>query len=262
MLRVGIEYNVNLQRVVNQVRTDINELLVPVIYQSEYSYTADDSWPDRIQLMLDILKETWSSREFIERAAVIAGTFVKETTQFVDRKNKAKFGINAFGNSEKMANYLSAATKQNANIIKSIPEQYLNNVANTVMTAMRNGIMPREITRQLKADYEITQRRARFIARDQTAKVNGEIDKQRQIDAGFEYFQWLDSDDERVRHRHEVIANKETKYGIGVYRWDDLPTNDKGQTIQPGSDYNCRCTARAKTTASVEKYMKSKKANQ
>ena len=262
MLRVGIEYNVNLQRVVNQVRTDINELLVPVIYQSEYSYTADDAWPDRIQLMLDILKETWSSREFIERAAVIAGTFVKETTQFVDRKNKAKFGINAFGNSEKMTNYLSAATKQNANLIKSIPEQYLNNVANTVMTAMRNGIMPREITRQLKADYEITQRRARFIARDQTAKVNGEIDERRQLDAGFEFFEWLDSDDERVRHRHEVIANTVTKYGKGVYRWDDLPKNDKGIPIKPGSDPGCRCTARARTTASVEKYMKNKKANQ
>lgn len=262
MLRVGIEYNVKLQSIVNQTRKDINARLIPVIERAQYEYTADDAWPDRVQAILDILKETWSSREFVERAATIAGSFIREATQFVDRKNKAKFGINAYGNSETMRNYLSAATKQNANLIKSIPEQYLNNVANTVLASMRNGIMPREITKLLKADYQITQRRARFIARDQTAKVNGEIDERRQLDAGFEFFEWLDSDDERVRHRHEVIANTVTKYGKGVYRWDDLPKNDKGIPIKPGSDPGCRCTARAKTTASVEKYMKNKKANQ
>ncbi|WP_289281556.1 phage minor head protein, partial [Methylophaga sp. UBA5088] len=136
--------------------------------------------------------------------------------------------------------------------------QYLNNVANTVLTGMRNGVLARDIAKQLSDDYGVTQRRARFIARDQTAKVNGEIDKRRQVDAGFEYFQWLDSDDERVRHKHRLIADKKTKYGKGVYRWDDLPKNDKGETIQPGSDFGCRCTARAKTTESVEKYMNRK----
>ncbi|WP_289284279.1 MULTISPECIES: phage minor head protein [unclassified Methylophaga] len=258
MLRVGTQYNVELQRIVNLVKKSIDKELIPAIKQVEYQYVADEAWPDRISNILNILKAIWSSREFDEKSKLIAGEFVSSTVKSVDKKNKAKFGINAFGNSEKMSNYLSAATTQNANLIKSIPEQYLNNVANTVLTGMRNGVLARDIAKQLSDDYGVTQRRARFIARDQTAKVNGEIDKRRQVDAGFEYFQWLDSDDERVRHKHRLIADKKTKYGKGVYRWDDLPKNDKGETIQPGSDFGCRCTARAKTTESVEKYMNRK----
>lgn len=258
MLRVGIQYNVELQRIVRQVKKSIDEELIPAIKQIEYQYVADEAWPERINNILQILKAIWSSREFDEKSKLIAGEFVNSSVKAVDKKNKAKFGIDAFGNSEQISNYMSAAATQNANLIKSIPEQYLNNVSNTVLTGMRNGVLAREIAKQLSDDFGVTQRRARFIARDQTAKVRGEVDKMRQVDAGFEYFQWLDSDDERVRHKHHEIANKVTKYGKGVYRWDDLPTNARGDVIQPGSDYNCRCTARAKTTASVEKYMNRK----
>ncbi|WP_289281555.1 hypothetical protein, partial [Methylophaga sp. UBA5088] len=118
MLRVGTQYNVELQRIVNLVKKSIDKELIPAIKQVEYQYVADEAWPDRISNILNILKAIWSSREFDEKSKLIAGEFVSSTVKSVDKKNKAKFGINAFGNSEKMSNYLSAATTQNANLIK------------------------------------------------------------------------------------------------------------------------------------------------
>ena len=91
-----------------------------------------------------------------------------------------------------------------------------------------------------------------MIARDQTSKINGELAEKQQKGAGFEYFQWIDSDDSRVRHRHSEIANKVTAYGKGIYRWDDLPLSDKGVPIKPGSDYQCRCIARPVSAREVK----------
>src|SRR5690606_488328 len=162
--------------------------------------------------------------------------FVRTTLSSIDRQQKRSFGIDVLQDSPEIRATMEAAAIQNANLIKSIPERYLNNVANSVLTNMRTGLLPREVAKQIEAEYGVTQRRARFIARDQTAKINGELTKQRQIDAGYEYFKWLDSDDERVRARHRKIAEADVGYGPGVYRWDDLPKGDDGQPIQPGSD--------------------------
>lgn len=258
MIRSGITYNTQMQKIIAEIRRAINENLMPIVEQEKPAYTAD-AWPERIQDMIETLKGWYSSKRFNDLADSIAGSFVRSTVSAVDKKNKIKIGINVFGNSEKITNYLKAATVQNAGLIKSIPEQYLNNVSNTVLTAMRNGVLPQDIASSLKDDYGVTQRRARFIARDQAAKVNGEIDKQRQIDSGFVYFKWIDSADERVRTNHEHIALRNNGFGVGVYRWDDLPLSDKGEKIQPGSDYNCRCTAKAVPTSTVKKYMEKNK---
>ena len=151
---------------------------------------------------------------------------------------------------------MQAAAIQNSNLIKSIPERYLDNVANSVLANMRVGLLPSEVARQIESEYGITQRRARFIARDQASKVTGELTKQRQIDAGYEYFQWMDSDDERVRHSHRKIAQADVGFGPGIYRWDRLPTNERGERIQPGSDYQCRCYGKPVRNSVVERNRK------
>lgn len=252
MLRVGIEYNVQLQKLVKQVYQSVTEALLPVIEQEKPNYIKDE-WPQRIQEILTTLTATWSGRRMEFLADRLANNFVRTTVSFVDRTNNRRFGIDVLQSSPELTNYVSAATIQNANLIKSIPAQFLENVSNTVMSNMRVGLLPNEIAKQLQEQYGVTQRRARFIARDQTAKVNGEVSKQRQIDSGFEYFQWIDSDDQRVRHSHEDIAEAMTPYGKGIYKWSDLPTNDRGEKIQPGSDYGCRCTAKPVRNSVVEK---------
>lgn len=253
--RSEIQYNQVLQRVVNAVRKDIDEQLIPAITAAAPEYT-QDAWGGDIQRVIEDLLSRWTSRGFRRLADRLAASFVRTTLSAIDREQKRSFGIDVLQDSPKIRSTMEAAAIQNANLIKSIPERYLNNVANSVLTNMRTGLLPREVAKQIEDEYGVTQRRARFIARDQTAKINGELTKQRQIDAGYEYFLWLDGDDERVRASHRAIAEADVGYGKGVYRWDDLPTNERGERIQPGSDFNCRCSSRPVRNSVVERNRK------
>jgi len=250
--RSEIQYNQVLQRLINAVRKDIDEQLIPAInsLQSEY---VQDAWGEDVQQITEGLLIKWTSPVFSRLAAKIGIDFVRTTLSAIDREQKRSFGIDVLQNSPEIRDRMQAAAIQNANLIKSIPEQYLKNVSNTVFSNMRTGLLPREIVSQIEDEYGVTQRRARFIARDQAAKVNGELTKQRQIDAGYLYFKWMASDDERVRASHRAIADADVGYGPGIYKWSELPIGDDGQPIQPGSSYQCRCTARAIRNSVVER---------
>ena len=233
----GIQYNVVLQRMIKVLKRDIDAEIVPLIHQ----YTADsgivttvDAWSDIVAAALKRLIDRWNSPYNQRIANDIARKFVNNALE----RNKS-FGFDVFQNSQELLDYTKAASWQNAQLIISIPSQYLTQVSNIVMGNMRQGMRPSYIVQQLQEQYGITQRRAKMIARDQTAKITGEITKLRQQQAGFKYFRWLDSHDQRVRHRHKEIADKETAYGKGVYKWTELPLSERGEPIQPGSDFQC-----------------------
>ena len=251
MSAIGIEYNAKLQRIVREIKRDVDAALMPIIRRYAPDYVADsaaivtrDGWADVIAGALRTLSLRWASPVLTSRADKIAGDFVQASLKKSERDLKKSVGIDAFSGNAKMQEYLRASSIANAQLIKSIPGRYLEDVSATVMENMRAGMRPSYISKSLQDKYGISERRAKFIARDQTGKINGDLAEKQQVAAGFEYFQWLDSDDSRVRHWHSVIANRVTEYGKGVYRWDNLPLNEKGIPIKPGQDYGCRCTSK------------------
>lgn len=243
MLRVGEAFNYELQhRVVNEVKKSVDAVILPIVHQEAPNYTAD-AWGERISTAIDFLLSQWASEQFKAVATRLSRNFVRTTLSFAERTQRRSIGIDIFQNSQQLTDYLEAATIQNVKLIESIPQRYIENVSNTVLSGMRTGVRPEVIAKQLEEQYGVTQRRAKFIARDQAAKINGEIQKQRQIDAGYTAFKWLDSHDKRVRHRHREIANADVGFGKGIYLWSDLPLSSSGEPIAPGGDYNCRCVA-------------------
>jgi len=154
-----------------------------------------------------------------------------------------RIGLDIYGDSQVLQDYLDASVYDNTQLIKSIPSQYLTRVQTIVTTNTRAGLRPSAITKVIQDEFGVTERRAKMIARDQTSKLTGDLMEKRQREAGFPYFEWNDSDDSRVRARHEQLANRVTAYGRGIYRWDNLPLSDEGKPIKPGSDYQCRCIA-------------------
>lgn len=257
-----VRYNAALQRIARAVRKDIDEVIVPIVKQYAPAYVQDstptlDGWADTMARALQFLLGKWLSPPARHAAEAIAAEFVR-TQVSVNSRGRRSVGIDVFSNSQQARDYLEAATFQNAMLITSIPAQYLEQVQNIVMTNMRAGMRPSFIDKALSQQFGVTSRRAKMIARDQTAKVQGELNKRKQTAAGFSYFRWVDSHDQRVRHRHREIADKVTDYGKGVYRWDDLPLSDKGEPIQPGSDYQCRCVAVAVPDFKVKQFQDGK----
>lgn len=247
-----------LRKMIRLIRKDINDVIVPAIRATQAEYTAD-SWVQTIVAALDLVIAKWSSPQFNIAANQLAQSFVQST----NTRNRESFnsdmkriGLDVFGDSPELQSYIDASVYDNSQLIKSISSQYLERVQTIVTTNTRAGVRPSAIESLLRDQFGVTDRRAKMIARDQTAKLNGQLAERRQKNTGFEYFGWEDSDDSRVRHRHDEIANKVTAYGVGIYRWDNLPLSSEGTPISPGSDYQCRCYARPVSQREVDENVK------
>lgn len=246
---LGVEYNTDLQRIVMMVKNDIDRYLIPILEAEQANYTRDNTWFDRIQVVLDMIRSRLNTPVFRALVEETARSFVNR----VDARTQRSFGVDIYGNDEALQTAISASIFDNTRLITSIPEQYLSQVESIVVTNTRAGIRSSAIATQLFERFDVTRNRARFIARDQTAKVNSAVAQKRIESAGYEYFQWVTSEDARVRDRHDVISDRVTAYGKGIYRFDNPPLSASGQPILPGVDYQCRCIMRPVPRREVER---------
>lgn len=251
MKQTEIDYYRKLKQLAKLVREDVDAEIVPLLKQLAPEYVADASWSDIISAAVRRLLTRWNSPFAQRQAEQIARDFVTTSAGDNDRRVKS-FGIDLYGGDQQLQDYLKAAAFQNAQLIKSIPAQYLEQVQNIVMGNMRQGMRPSYIEAALVKQFGVTERRAKLIARDQTSKIQGEMSRLRQVNSGLEYFKWITSQDERVRHSHAAVAKRDVGYGEGVFKWSDLPVVDGVPTF-PGQPINCRCIARPVTAAQVER---------
>jgi len=257
----GIAYNVQLQRMVRDISEQVNTIVMPVVRNLAPQYQRDsvvtvNSWVDVLTEALQAVRIRITNPRFKLLATQMARQFINSANTSNLRRTERDLGINIYSDSQQLTDYIQASIADNVRLIQSIPDQYLTQVESIVMANVRAGGRPASIAKALQEQFGVTQRRAKMIARDQTAKVNGDLNRMRQTSAGFPFFEWDDSDDERVRHRHSEIADKVTQYGKGVYRWDNPPLSDKGTPIIPGQDYQCRCIGRPVSQEEVDANVK------
>lgn len=132
---------------------------------------------------------------------------------------------------------LETWANQNVDLIKTIPADTLDKMRNIVYDGFTDGKTTARITKDILAAYDIGKRHAEFIARDQTAKLNGQIQRAQQKDSGINQYIWSTVEDERVRQSHRELDGKK-------FSWDDAPVNSDGRKCHPGEDYGCRCIGR------------------
>ena len=130
---------------------------------------------------------------------------------------------------------MTAATKDNVALIKTIPEQYFDRVFSTVTDGWSQGLRWESLVEQIQRDGNITENRAKLIARDQTSKMNAAFNQERQQQVGIERYEWSTSQDERVRESHADMDGK-------TCEWANPPIVD-GEPVHAGEAINCRCTA-------------------
>lgn len=128
---------------------------------------------------------------------------------------------------------------ENVGLIKSIPEDTLDRMREIVYDGFTNGETTTRMVKEIQRAYSISRRRAELIARDQTAKLNGQIQRAQQLDAGITEYVWSTAGDERVREGHRALEGKR-------FSWYDPPVVDErtGRRCHPEQDYQCRCVGR------------------
>lgn len=156
---------------------------------------------------------------------------------------KATLGIDLaddYYSGELFKRLLEEWVDENVDLISTIPKKSLSKMRELVLEGFREGSPTTEIVKEIQKVYGMDRRHAKLIARDQIAKLNGEITRRQQEDAGITEYIWSTSEDSRVRDSHAGLNNKR-------FKWSDPPVVDTktGRRCHPGEDYQCRCVALA-----------------
>lgn len=129
-----------------------------------------------------------------------------------------------------------ALQNEQVELIKSIPIEAGERAQKLAMEALADGRRTDEIARELMKTTEVTESRAKLIARTETARANTALNLARATSVGSELYVWRTSGDSDVRESHRKMNGK-------VFRWDDPPTLSDGMVGHPGTFPNCRCYA-------------------
>lgn len=95
------------------------------------------------------------------------------------------------------------------------------------------------LAKVLETEFGVVQRKARFIAEQETSLLVAQYREQRYTEAGFAEYLWETAGDELVRPDHRALNGRR-------FSWSSPPIVDHatGRRCHPGQDYNCRCVAR------------------
>jgi SPP1 gp7 family putative phage head morphogenesis protein len=126
----------------------------------------------------------------------------------------------------------------NVGLIKTIPHETLGKMREVVNGGYLRGATTKEIAREIQQSYDINKSHAQFIARDQMAKLNADITREQQQDAGINEYVWRTVNDRRVRTRHRELNGERFKYNA-----PPIVDGKTGRRANPGQDYQCRCVA-------------------
>jgi len=135
---------------------------------------------------------------------------------------------------------VKASIAQNVQLIKSIPQTYIQRVGGAVLRSVTTGQGMADLMPQIQKFGDMTERKAKNVALDQTRKSYNTINTDRMKKVGIKKFEWI--------HSFGGIKPREDHIEMdgNIYSFDDLPVIDKntGERGIPGQAISCRCTMR------------------
>jgi len=209
--------------------------------------------PPRMEVAMDTLPSAELSKKvrdlgkrwikkFDDMAAAIAQKFTESGRKATDSSfqqalKDAGFAVE-FKMTPVMRDAMNATIAENVSLIKSIPRQYSMEVEGIIMRGYTTGRALQSITDDLQKRYGITHRRAAFIARDQSNKLNAVVTRARRVELGLFKARWRHSGAGKEPRPSHVKAGKEKKeFDVREGCLID------GKRILPGEEPGCRCSS-------------------
>lgn len=122
--------------------------------------------------------------------------------------------------------------------IKKWTQENILKLRQEITPHVLSGGRAQGLVKAIQDNYGVSQRKAQFLARQETALLMSKFQETRYKDIGITRYRWSDSHDQRVRHDHHLLQGK-------IFSWDNPPVTNRrtGARNHPGQDYNCRCVA-------------------
>lgn len=213
-------------------------------YRENPPAMAQDATPaTQLRAAMRKLSQRWQ-KHFDDAAERLSRRFANQTQDTSDnamRKTLRDAGFSIkFQETPDMRDAFSAVVGENVSLIKSIPSQYMTGVEGDVMRSVQAGRDLRSLQDDLLNRYDMTKKRAAFIARDQNNKATAVMTKARRLSVGITEAEWVHSGGGvHPRQSHVKAGAERRRYDIRKGCEID------GEFIMPGELPNCRCTSRA-----------------
>jgi hypothetical protein len=172
-----------------------------------------------------------------------AGAFTLESQ---DGKHTITLGMDAkkdfkkefrvkFDFTERLRATAQAHIDENVALIHSIPEQFHKRIKRMAWKSIENGRDIAGFTKDLQDEFDITLRRASFIARDQNNKMTAMFGRARRLDLGLDTAIWRHTASLHPREEHIDFDGESYSIEEGMY------SEEAGENIWPGTEPNCGC---------------------
>ena len=235
-----MDYLKALRSLLRQVAAETRESIIPAYRveleqkRAQAAFTGDvdrTQFQGLVQLTEALVRQSEGTvRSILDLEAA------RHTKNFVASAKRAiGIDISAMVSQEDLTDYMAAAVARNVSLIKSLADDTIKAIEQTVYRNAIAGNSVKTLQAELIEAFRISENRAKLIARDQIGKFNSDLNQQRQTDAGVEEYEWMTSHDERVRSRHRPLDGKR-------YKWGEATGAEGG--LAPGQPIRCRCVAR------------------
>ncbi|UQS93234.1 capsid assembly protein [Acinetobacter phage Scipio] len=226
-------YREQMQGMMDEMRSD----LIQDVVKPMRSEIAMDGILDWMGHVIDGLVSRWQDR-LDKLSTQVAQELVGKAKTNYDKRllgilRKRGFTVN-FRHTQYMEDQAQIALGENVALIKSIGNEYLDKVRSAVWRSVKNGYDVESLIKQLKEIDGVTDRRAKNIAKDQTAKLNQAFEDARAKELGITKAKWLHSSAVRTPRHEHVEAHGE------IYDIDKGIKFSNGW-FKPAQDYGCMC---------------------
>lgn len=223
-------YLAELRRMLHNVAKAAREKILPA-YKNELVTDARESDFEALRRITKSLLLATSGN--VKRLVELEAN--KHTERFAEAARSA-FSINMQGvvEAEDLRKYIDAAALRNVGLITGMTDDLVKRLQTTTTNALIKGETVQNLRSRLKKEFDLTDNRAKLIARDQNSKLTADLNRIRHEQAGVDSYDWLTSRDERVRKDHALVNGKRYKYG---------EQTDTNSGAEPGQDIQCRCLA-------------------
>lgn len=245
-------YRRTLLKLSNELKQSLKRNMAPIVPSmvKEVTNTLDhpsgpmirfDAWQDDMRrIFAQITREMINPTRNAVKDMLALGPRVNQFNKDEWRKLvRSQYGVDPTKEDPvRFSQLMERWAKTNALLIQDIPTKTMNQIKDATIETLQSGRnvddMTTEVYDIMSERTDVTDSRAKLIARDQVSKLNGALTQQRQRDIGVEGYIWRTVGDERVRDTHEEQDGK-------FFTWDNPPSETDDN--HPGEDYQCRCWA-------------------
>lgn len=127
--------------------------------------------------------------------------------------------------------------------IKDFTQKEIEELRGRVKDTVYAGNRRESLIGTIQRSYGVSERKAKFLARQETGLLMAKFKETRYADAGVKQYKWgcvSGTKNHPVRPWHKALEGK-------IFKWEHPPVTTKpGEAVRrnnPGEDYNCRCFA-------------------